>query len=758
MSCCAPGAETVNTGSALPSREEIELSSRNLGDGRMESWFTVPGVHCGSCIRTAETAAMAVPGVEHARLNLSSRTLAITWRKDECDPRQVISTLGSAGYNAFATDPASQGRDPVLRRLLISLAVAGFAASNIMLLSVSVWSGADGATRDMFHWISAMIALPAVVFAGSPFFKPAWAAIRHGSLNMDVPISLAVILAAAMSLYETTNHGESAYFDASVSLLFFLLIGRTLDHLMRERARTAVRSLARMSPFGATVISADGSRDFLPLASIEPGMRLHVAAGERIPVDAVLLNGDSDFDFAIVNGESAPVAATNGMHLPGGVMNLSGPVEVSARAKASDSFIAEMVRMISEAEGAKAGFRRIADRAAAVYAPAVHILSLATFVMWIALGQGWHFAATTAIAVLVITCPCALGLAVPIVHVVAAGRLFRNGVMVRNGAALEKLAEVDIALFDKTGTLTTGMPKLIGQETIPASSLALATALARESSHPFSKVIAAEASGSDLPVVEAVRELPGKGVTARRNDDEIRLGRPDWASSSVAAEDGIVLSVNGDELARFHFAESLRPGAMQLVGDLARTGIPSEILSGDSAEKVSEIAALLDIDKLSARLSPAEKLDRLTALRADGRHTLMIGDGVNDAPALAAAHVSFAPASAADIGRSSADFVFLHDDLQVVSEALAVSRQARRLVLQNFGIAIAYNLIAVPLAVVGLATPLVAALAMSSSSILVVANAMRLNFAGTAGKKKPALEPLPTIRHNTGVTRERLAA
>ncbi|MCB1460179.1 MAG: cadmium-translocating P-type ATPase [Nitratireductor sp.] len=757
MSCCAPGAE-IETCTRVPSAEEIGLASRDLGDGRMESWLTVPGVHCGSCIRTAEAAAMSVVGVEQARLNLSSRTLVFKWRKADTDPAEVVRRLGAAGYNAFTTDPAASGKDPVLRRLLVSLAIAGFAASNIMLLSVSVWSGAEGATRDLFHWISAFIALPAIVFAGTPFFRPAWTALRQGSLNMDVPISLAVILAAAMSLYETVNHGENAYFDASVSLLFFLLIGRTLDHVMRERARSAVLSLARMSPSGATVIAPDGSREFLPIAAVIPGMRLHVAAGERIPVDSELLSGDSDFDFAIVNGESEPVPAHAGLKLSAGVMNLSGPVEVAALAAANDSFIAEMVRMISEAEGAKAGYRRIADRAAAIYAPAVHLLSLATFLGWMALGQGWHFAATTAIAVLVITCPCALGLAVPIVHVVAAGRLFRSGVMVRNGTALEKLAAIDTVIFDKTGTLTTGTPQPVGFETVPASMVHLAVALARESRHPFSRAIASLGSTGPVPDLTAIREWPGKGIEARLGNTQVRLGRPDWASSSSVGGDGIVLAIDGREKARFMFAENLRNGAAELVASLANIGIPGEILSGDSPARVGEIAGLVGIGSFSARMSPADKLQHLTALSKAGRHSLMVGDGVNDAPALAAADVSFAPSSAADIGRSSADFVFLHDDLRVIGDALQVARQARSLVLQNFGIAIAYNMIAVPLAVAGMATPLVAALAMSSSSILVVANAMRLNLADRRPKAETVARPSSSRTGTIARQPERLAA
>ncbi|MEC9342785.1 MAG: heavy metal translocating P-type ATPase [Pseudomonadota bacterium] len=739
MSCCAPGIEESLPQAGAPRDDrEIFLASRDLGDGSLQTTLSVPGVHCGACIRTVEKAIGALDGVDQARLNLSTRRLSVTWRPAAIEPSKLFGVLEDACYPAFLADPAQTGRDPALRELLVALGVAGFAAGNVMLLSVSVWSGAEGPTRDLFHWISAMIALPAIVFAGRPFFRPAWQALKAGRLNLDVPISLAVILAAAMSVYETANHGEHAYFDAAVSLLFFLLIGRTLDHVMRERARSAVHALARMAPRGAVVIAADGRRDFMPVGDIRPGMRLAVAAGERLPVDGVVRAGTGDLDFSIVNGESTPVAARPGLAVPAGVINTTGPLEIEAAAAARDSFIAEMMRLMEAAESSRAGFRRLADRAAEIYAPVVHLLALATFVFWIAMGAGWHSAMVTAIAVLIITCPCALGLAVPIVQVVAAGRLFRDGIMVKSGAALERLAGIDRAVFDKTGTLSAGTPRLLEVEesdrTAPGgSALDLAGAIARQSRHPYSRAIAAAASDPGAVPVHDLRELPGFGLEGRLDGRVVRLGRPDWAlrDGGTADDDGIVLAIDGERLARFRFEDPLRPGARQALGMLAGQGIEVEILSGDGAARVAETARKLGIASHAARCTPAEKLARLEELAGGGHRALMVGDGINDAPALAGAHVSFAPSGAADIGRNAADFVFLRDDLRAIPAALDIARRARSLILQNFGLAVAYNAIAIPLAVAGYATPLVAALAMSSSSVLVTLNALRLNLVRT---------------------------
>ncbi len=768
MSCClperdggspgAPGAGPASAPGEAARRESLLAGSRELGDGVVETHFAVPSVHCGGCIRAIEKAVGALPSVQGARVNLSTKRLAVTWRRAKADPQGVLAALERLGYEAHAIDAESAAGDPALKRLLLQLGVAGFAAGNIMLLSVSVWSGAEGTTRDLFHWISALIAIPAVAYSGQAFFRPAAAALMRRRLTMDVPISLAVLLAVGLSLYETWQQGAEAYFDASVTLLFFLLIGRTLDHVMRERARSAASGLARMAPQGATAIDADGRRFWKPLTEIAAGDRLFLAAGDRVPVDARVMEGAGDVDCAIATGESVPVQATPGIELPAGALNLSGALTLEAVKPAAASFLAEMTAMLEAAEGANPRFRRIADRAAEIYAPAVHLVALATFLGWGILGGDWYWALTTAIAVLIITCPCALGLAVPIVQVVAAGRLFRGGVLLRDGAGLERLAEIDRILFDKTGTLTAGTPRLAEPAAHDPAALTLAAALARQSRHPYSKALvqAAEAAGldpSDAFPLSEIAEAPGFGLSARDRDGrEIRLGRPGWAdgADTDASPSGVVLARDGAVLARFRFQDAPRPGAAGTLAWAEAEGLAPEILSGDARESVAATARALGAARWRAGLTPADKIAHIRALQAGGHRVLMVGDGLNDAPAMQAADASIAPGTAADIGRRAADFVFLHGGLDAVVAAVGVARGAKRLVFQNFALAALYNLVAIPLAVAGYASPLVAALAMSGSSIVVIANALRLNWGGPgrAGAPTPAEAPRPAVRES----------
>jgi Cu2+-exporting ATPase len=722
MSCCAPGAEGVDASAALASDDEVTLASRPLGNGLRQVELAVPAVHCGACIAAVEKALRSLDGVEAARVNLSTRRVSVRYRDGAVPP--LSATLASIGYPAHLFEEPEAVKDAELSRLIRAVGVSGFAAGNIMLLSVSVWSGAEGATRDLFHYVSALIAIPALIFAGGIFYRSAWNALRHGRMNMDVPIAVGVTLAYAMSVYETATHGPHAYFDASVTLLFFLLIGRTLDHVMRNRARSAVLGLARLSPRGALVLLPDGSRDYRPVAEIAAGDRLLLAAGERIPVDAVVVAGTSDIDLSVVTGESAPAHAAPGANLRAGALNLTGPLTLEALRPASQSFLAEMLAMLEAAEGGRTGYRRIAERVSTLYAPVVHVGALATFLGWMLVGGDWHFAMTTAIAVLIITCPCALGLAVPIVQVVAARRLFEAGIMVKDGSGLERLAEIDHVVFDKTGTLTMGRPRLVDADAVDPTLLATAAALAAHSRHPYSQAIAAASPAAGIAFGE-VAEHPGEGVECRTAEGLWRLGRAAWARSD-AAGNGTVLTLDGRQLARFAFEDRLRPQAVEAVAELQREVGAVELLSGDGEAACRRVADRLAIGKVGHGLMPAGKVARLDALAAEGRHVLMVGDGLNDTPALAAAHVSMAPATAADVGRSAADFVFLRDSLGAIPLAVGIARQASVLVRQNITLAILYNVVAVPIAVLGHVTPLIAAIAMSLSSLLVVANALRL--------------------------------
>ena len=724
MSCCLPGGDQVDLANRT---SEILLASRNVADGVRQTDLSVPDIHCGGCIQKIERALGALPGVESARVNLSTKRVTIRWRASAEVP-PFVSTLGSLGYLAHLFDSAADDKDSDVDRLVRALAVAGFAASNIMLLSVSVWSGADATTRDFFHWLSAIIAFVTLVYSGRIFFLSAWNVLRRGHTNMDVPISIGVLLAFGMSLYETIHHGQHAYFDAAVSLLFFLLIGRTLDHMMRRRARTAVIGLANLAARGALTVQPDGARLYLPVEEIKPGITILVAAGERIPVDARVVSGRSEVDCSLLTGESEPRTVAEGLTLRAGMLNVTAPLTVVATATAQDSFVAEMIRLMEVAEAGRSNYRGIADRAARLYAPTVHFAAAITFMGWLLVTGDLHWALTVAVAVLIITCPCALGLAVPMVQVVAARCLFDRGIFLKDGSALERLAEVDSIVFDKTGTLTLGTPRLANRAAIDSATLRIAGAIAEHSRHPYSLALAAAVTidGAFAVPSSAVSETSGSGLEARLGSDVYRLGRPAWALEGVGASDAsVVLAKDGKLLAAFDFDETIRQGAVETVAAFRRARLPVEILSGDRDDAVRKIAEALKVPYM-ANMAPANKTARIRSVENEGRKVLMVGDGVNDAPALVAAHVSMAPASAADIGRNAADLVFLHETLGAVPEAIQIARSAGNLVRQNLTLALVYNTIALPVAILGYVTPLVAAIAMSLSSVIVVANALRL--------------------------------
>jgi P-type Cu2+ transporter len=691
----------------------------------------VEGLQCGACVWLIEQSLLCEPGVEQARVSLSTRRLTLAWRQGKADPVRLIDRIQHLGYRLVPYDPCvlRSADDAESKALLRAMAVAGFAAGNIMLFSVSVWAGhvegmASG-TRDLFHWISALIAMPVVAYAGQPFFRSALEAIRSGRTNMDVPISLAIILAPSISLVETFGGGAHAYFDSAVTLLFFLLIGRYLDRRVRARARLAVEQLTALNGTAATVIDADGRTRDLPPTAVQPGMRVLVAAGGRIPVDGVIESGVSDLDLSILTGESAPAARKMGDEVFAGAVNLTAPLRVVTRQSGSRTLLADIIGLMEAAEARRGRYVRIADRVARYYSPVVHSVALLTFLGWTLLGGlAWQPALLIAVAVLIITCPCALALAVPVVQVAASQRLARAGILLKAGDALERLREVDHVVFDKTGTLTTGELRLPPDANREA--LAIASSIAAASRHPLARAI--RRAAPDVPAKDDVQEIPGNGLEFRGDSGSWRLGSHAFVDEADDGDEAPSLWLRGPNqpAVRFRFADEIRPDAVAAIETLRALGCTVEISSGDRPAAVAAIAVRLGISSWRGGMRPADKVEHLEQLRTVGSRVLMVGDGLNDAPGLAAAHVSIAPATGTDVTQSAADIVFQGASLMAVPDALLLSRKADRLMRQNLALALFYNLAAVPLAIVGLVTPLIAALAMSSSSILVICNALRL--------------------------------
>jgi Cu2+-exporting ATPase len=557
---------------------------------------------------------------------------------------------------------------------------------------------------------------------------------------MDVPISLGITLATGMSLFQTMRGSHQVYFDAAIMLTFFLLIGRALDEHVRLKAKGAAENLIGLKALTAAVIGVDGTIQRMAAKALTPGMRVQVAAGERVPVDGRIISGATDIDESLITGETLPRWAAAGSDVHAGTVNMTSPITVEATATDDKTLLADIARLMQAAEQGRGHYVRLADRASRLYAPAVHILGATTFIAWMLIGAGWETALTYATAVLIITCPCALALAVPAVQVAATSRLFAKGVIVKAADGLERLADADTIVFDKTGTLTRGEPVLRSGAEISDGVLAEAASLAAASRHPYSRAVVRAAQERGLAVVAApgVLEVPGSGLIAPCGRGERRLGSEEWVTGAAGqGGPGSLWYADGEESAvALRFEDEVRADAREIVGALRAAGYEVCLLSGDRDEPVAAAARAAGIERWWAGIRPDGKIARIEAMKARGCKVLMVGDGLNDAPALAAAHASLSPSSAADISQTAADAVFQGQVLAPIVETITVARATQRLALQNFAIAIGYNIVFVPLAMTGLVTPLIAALAMSLSSIAVTANALRLK------SRKLTLRPL----------------
>ncbi len=691
--------------------------------------LSVRGAKCGGCLAKIESRVSALAGVRQTRLNLSNGKLFVAWAGN-ITADEIAATVTKLGYgvSAFSEDASSHAAKREERSLLVALGVAAFALANIMLLSVSVWGGQGemgDPTRQTLHAVSGLIALPVLIFSGRHFFESAFSALRQGHANMDVPISLALILAFGVSAWETYTGGTHAYFDASIMLLFFLLIGRFLDARLRRQAHAAAHDLAALQNRSVNRLSTNGAVEAVRADLVQPGDRILLAAGERSVIDMEIIEGRTEIDESLVTGESLPRTFDVGETLYAGSVNLAHPVQGRALSAAADSLLSKISAMLEAGEQKRARYRQVADKAVAIYVPFVHTTAAVAFLVWLSIGASVHQSILVAVSTLIITCPCALALAAPVAQVVASGRLFRQGIFLRSGDALERFAEIDHIVLDKTGTLTLGTPRLTSP---PSRSLELAAQLARASRHPLSRAIVAAAGPG--PIAQDVSEHPGCGIEGRIDGVQYRLGSADWLN--IAAEKtedtnaSLWLSAANGTVMPFEFEDDLRADAKETVHALQRANISVEILSGDTSEAVFRAADSLSISKWRARVSPTEKARHLNDLGQNGKTVLMVGDGLNDAGALALAHASLAPGGAMDVSQSAADGVYA-GGLGAINTVLRISRRTKWVMLQNFGLAALYNCIAVPIAVTGHVTPLIAAIAMSASSLIVTLNALRLN-------------------------------
>ncbi|MCI5060030.1 MAG: cadmium-translocating P-type ATPase [Alphaproteobacteria bacterium] len=730
-------SNTVSVSGALEELPRVggyESLVREEKHGTKSLCVLVQGVKCAVCIQKIESTLSSQKDVREVHVNFGAQKLLIEWEGEKERANEFVQIVEELGYGVkpYSEKSAQSSVKSEGRFLLLCLAVAGFAMGNIMLLSIGVWSASGEemgvSTRNFMHWISALIALPTILFSGRPFFRSALSVLRKGHTNMDVPISLAIILAGGISLFEMLHHGEYVYFDSAVMLIFFLLIGRYLDFKARNNARSSAHDLLQSFQGFASVVEGKNTKQ-IPIRDVKEGMMVRVSAGEKFPVDGVVYEGSGSVDTSLVTGETLPRTIEKQASVYAGTLNLSTPVLIKVVKAAEDSLLSDIVRLMDKAGQTRAVYVRIADKAAKLYTPVVHTMAALTFLGWLFLGgMLWQDSLLIAVTVLIITCPCALGLAVPVVQVLATGLLMKKGVLVKSGDALERLAAIDTIMFDKTGTLTGGDLKLRGA--YDPDSLKMAASLAAHSKHPLSKAISRSYDGALLSCTD-VQEFEGKGLQGESSGHKIQLGSRDWCGEDKKTDSHHIelwLSIDGQNKTCFTFEDRLRCDAKDVIASFKQAGIDMLLVSGDRSEVAEKIAKEAGIDEVYAQQNPKQKFEVLEKLQSEGKTVLMVGDGLNDAPVLSGANVSIAPGTAIDMAQNAADIVFMGGELLPVYKTYRIASMTQSLVKQNFVLAVSYNVIAIPLAVMGYVTPFLAALAMSGSSLLVIANSFRLKL------------------------------
>jgi len=696
--------------------------------------LNIKGIHCASCIRIIENSLCSDKSVVKARVNMSSERLNVTWKGPRELGDKLVSKVIKLGYEL---KPFSENNNSLRDlkeeyHLLKCIAVSAFAWGNLMMMSVSLWSSTTNnmgpATQDFFHWLSCVIALPAIFYSGRPFFKSALSALKQFHANMDVPISLAVILTTLMSIIETIQHGKYIYFDSALMLLFFLLIGRYLDIRAKEKAKESAKGLLSILE-GTAAILKDDKQYTVSISKLKKGDEVLVALGENIPADGIVKSGTSDLDLSIITGETTPQYIKEGDGVIAGTLNMTSPIKVLVTKKTEENLLSEIIKSLENLERGRTKYIKLSDQAASLYTPVVHILGVLTFmVWWLFMDYSWQNALLHAVTVLIITCPCALGLAVPVVQVLASSLLMRDGIYLKKASSLEKLSAIDTVVFDKTGTVTLGMPDLINK--ISKNNLKYAASLAVYSKHPLARAIARIYNGK-LFKVKNIKEIPGKGLVGIINNKKVRLGKQYWYENKNIMNSNTLqlwLSIDSTKPCLISFKDKIKEDAFAVINKFKEYGIKTILLSGDKYEAVKEIADKAGIKKYYFSYSIEMKRQLLENLEVKGQKVLMVGDGLNDAPSLAQAYVSMSPSSAIDIAQNAADIIFQGEKLSPVLKILKIARYSTSLIKQNFMMAVIYNIIAIPLAILGYVTPLLAAIAMSISSLVVIVNSFRINF------------------------------
>lgn len=716
-------------------------------------YLLIEGIHCAACVWLIEKTLAKMPGIVQAGVNLAGKRLNLRWDNDKIKLSAIIRRLGEIGYSAVPYDP--EAVTGVLKKqnraLLLRLIFAGFTTSNIMLVAIALYSGADkGEFRQLFHWLGFALATPTLFYSGWLFFRGAWTGIKQLHLTMDLPIVIGTTLTYLYSTYVTIAEPATGevYFDTVINLIFVILIGRFLEGTFKQQAMLSTQRLMDLQPRVATVLR-DGQELVVPVRSVQIGETVLIRPGANIPVDGIVCEGSSAVNEAMLSGESLPVTKQTGDNVSAGTVNGNGMLMVRTECAMNDTALARIIRLVEEALASKAPIQRIADRVVPWFIFVTLLLATATFIGW--LPTSFEIALMAATSVLIITCPCALGMATPLSIAVASGLGARRGILVKTGETMETLSGVTHFVFDKTGTLTQGRMQIHQISVLPHlqahAVLRQVAALERYSEHGIAQAIhadymAKEASQSKLPDAQDFSYAPGYGVRGLVDGKVVLAGTANWLERNGVKADVefqrqvalleqqaitcVHVATGGVQAGYIALADALRPDALALISSLREMGMRLTLLSGDRKPVAQAIAAQLGGMNVIAEVRPEEKDQVIQQLQQAGEKVAMVGDGVNDAPALIRADVGIAVGSGTAVSVESAGIVLTGSELDKVRQALLLSRRTLQTIRQNIMLSLTYNSIMVPLAMSGLVTPLVAAIAMPISSLLVIGNAARL--------------------------------
>ena len=735
---------------ALYDLDEVQAEFVDELGKEREIHLLVEGIHCAACVWLIERALGQTPGVLESQVNLAGKRLKVRWNNQQIKLSAIINRLVHIGYAAVPYDPeVAEGKFKQQNRaLLFRMAFAGFAMMNLLWISIALYSGAaEGEFRQLFHWVGFALATPTLFYSGYPFLRGAWTGLKQLHLTMDLPIAIGASVTYAYSVYITLSQsviGE-VYYDTVVNFMFVILVGRYLEAISKRQAVASTQRLLDLQPRGATVLR-DGEAALLPIRAIKQGELVLVKPGDRIPVDGIIVDGRSNVDESMLSGESRPVSKTGNDHVSAGTLNIDSALTIKVEGTLRNTSLGRIIHLVEEAQTSRAPIQCVADRIVPWFVAATLVLASATFIYW--LSTDFELALMAATAVLIITCPCAFGLATPMSIASASGLGARHGILIKNGAVLETLSSIEHFVFDKTGTLTEGrmqVQEIVTREGLQEDELlACVAAVERFSEHSIARAIVETANTRELllPSASEVENRPGYGVIGKVNNDSILVGSRAWLKQHNIELDHafeqradqweakgtscIHVAINDQEAGLIAIADTLRPDAQNLIDVLRATNIRVTLLSGDRQAVAEAVAEQLGGMETIAEVLPEDKDHVIRQLQQDGVKVAMVGDGVNDAPALIRADVGIALGSGTDVSGDSADIVLMSNELNKVRLALQLSQRTLRTIRQNIGISFTYNIIMVPLAMAAFITPLVAAISMPISSLLVIGNAARI--------------------------------